>query len=162
LEESLNLLSNGLREERPMTEKIKITIRQIINRAFDMLTDIEKQKAHFCKNQAIDRNKLRHISNGINSCLEYSPAEQHLKSFLMSLEEEQLRKILTLYFAGRDDEKDIYGQYHDSKRHFSSKEDIIYRLLDTQILKDSLLSALTVIDEQDIDLEDSFDKNHQH
>ena len=45
--------------------------------------------------------------------------------------------------------------------HFSSKEDIIYRLLDTQILKDSLLSALTFIDKQNIDIEDSFDKNVQ-
>jgi hypothetical protein len=156
------LLSNGLREEESMTEKTKFTIRQIIDRIFDMLTDIEKQKAHFCKKQAIDRNKLRHISNGINAFLEYSPAEQRLKNFLLSLEEQQLRKVLTLYFAGRDDEKDIYGQYHDSKRHFSSKEDIINRLLDTQILKDSLLSALTFIDEQNIDLEDTFDKNFQH
>jgi len=145
-----------------MTEKTKITVRQIISRIFDMLADIEKQKAHFCNNQASDRNKLRHISNGINAFLEYGPDEQRLKSFLMSFEEQQLRKVLTLYFAGRDDEKDIYGQYHDSKRHFSSKEDIIYRLLDTQILKDSLLSALTFIDEQNIDLEESFDKNPRH
>ncbi|MFX0198187.1 MAG: hypothetical protein ACFFCW_18880, partial [Candidatus Hodarchaeota archaeon] len=60
-----------------------------------------------------------------------------------------------------DDEKDIYGQYHDSKRHFPSKEDIIYRLLDTQILKDSLLSGLTFVDEQNINLEDSFDTNNK-
>ena len=142
-----------------MTEKTKITIRRIIDRIFDMLTDIEKEKAQRCKRQGIDRNKLRHISNGINACLAYSPAELRLKSCLLSLEEQQLRKILTLYFAGRDDDKDIYGQYHDSKHHFSSKEDIIFRLLDTQILKDSLLSGLMFIDEQCIDLEDSFDKN---
>ena len=60
-----------------------------------------------------------------------------------------------------DDEKDIYGQYHDSKHHFPSKEDIVYRLLDTQILKDSLLSGLTFIDEQNMDIEDSFDTNDQ-
>ncbi len=145
-----------------MTEKTKITIRQIINRIFDMLSDIEKEKTQWSKKHRVDRNKLRHISNGINSCLEYCPAEQRLKSFLMSLEERQIRKVLTLYFAGRDDEKDIYKQYHESKHHFSSKEDIIYRLLDTQILKDSLLSALTFIDKQNIDIEDSFDKNvHQ-
>jgi len=155
------LHSNGLREEELMTEKTKITIRQITSRIFDMLTDIEEEKAQCYKKHRIDRNKLRHISNGINSCLEYSPAELRLKSFLMSLEEKQLRKVLTLYFAGRDDQKDIYGQYQDSKRHFPSKEDIVFRLLDTQILKDSLLSGLTVIDKQNINLEDTFDTNNK-
>ena len=152
--------SNGLREEEKVTEKTKITIRRIISRIFDMLTDIEKEKTQWCKTHRIDRNKLRHISHGISSCLEYSPPEQQLKSFLMSLKEEQLRKILTLYFAGRDDDKDIYGQYHDSKHHFSSKEDIVYRLLDTQILKDSLLLGFALIDEQKIDIEGSFDTNN--
>ena len=80
----------------------------------------------------------------------------------MSLQEEHLRKILTLYFAGRDDQMDIYGQYHDSKHHFSSKEDIVYRLLDTQILKESLLSGLAVIDEKNMDIEDSFDINDRY
>ena len=143
-----------------MTEKTKITIREIVDRLFDLLTDIEKEKAQRCKKREIGRNKLRHISYGINSYLEYSHCEQRFKSFLMSLKEEQLRKILTLYFAGRDDDKDIYGQYHDSKHHFSSKEDIVYRLLDTQILKDSLLLGLALIDEQKIDIEESFDTNN--
>ena len=151
--------SNGLREEERVTEKTKITISRIISRIFDMLTDIEKEKTQWCKTHRIDLNKLRHISHGISSCLEYSPAEQQLKSLLMSLKEGQLRKVLTLYFAGRDDDKDIYGQYHDSKHHFSSKEDIVYRLLDTQILKCSLLSGLTIIEEKNIDIEDSFDTN---
>ena len=151
--------SNGLREEERVTEKTKITISRIINRIFDMLTDIEKEKTQRCKKHRIDRNKLRHISHGISSCLEYSPAEQQLKSYLMSLKEEQLRKVLTLYFAGRDDDKDIYGQYHDSKHRFSSKEDIVYRLLDTQILKGSLLSGLTIIEEKNIGIDDSFDTN---
>jgi hypothetical protein len=141
-----------------MTEKTKITIREIINQILDILTNIEKEKAQWYKKQGIDKNKLRHISNGINSCLEYSAAEHRLKSFLMSLKEEQVRKVLTLYFAGRDDDKDISGQYHYSKHHFLSKEDIVYRLLDTQILKDSLLSGQRIIDDQNIDLEDSFDK----
>ena len=143
-----------------MTEKTKITIREIIDRIFDMLKDIEEEKTQWCKKHRIDRNKLRHISHGISSCLKYSPAEQQLKSFLMALKEEQLRKILTLYFAGRDNEKDIYGQYHDSKRSFSSKEDIVYRFLDTQILKDSLLLGSALIDEQKIDIEESFDTNN--
>lgn len=143
-----------------MTEKTKITIREIVDRIFDLLTDIEKEKAQWCKKQGIGRNKLRHISHGISSCLEYSHCEQRLKSFLMSLKEEQLRKILTLYFSGRDDDKDIYRQYHDSKHHFSSKEDIVYRLLDTQILKDSLLLGLALIDKQNIDIEESFDTNN--
>ena len=145
-----------------MTEKTKITISQIISRIFDMLTDIEMEKARWSKKHRIDRDKPRHISCGINSCLEYSPAERRLKNFLMSLQEEHLRKILTLYFAGRDDQMDIYGQYHDSKHHFSSKEDIVYRLLDTQILKESLLSGLAVIDEKNMDIEDSFDINDQY
>ena len=142
-----------------MTEKTKITIRQIIDRIFDMLEDIEKEKARRCEEEGIERNKPGHISKGIGPYLEYNPAEQRLKNFLMALEEEQVRKVLTLYFAGRDDEKDIYGQYQNSKRHFPSKEDIVYRLLDTQILKDSLLSGLTFIDQLNIDIEDSFDKN---
>ncbi len=153
--------SNGLSEEETMAEKTTITISRIISRIFDMLADIEQEKAQWCKKHRIDRNKPKHISDGINSCLAYTPAELRLKSFLMSLEEEQLRKVLALYFVGRDDEKDIYGQYHDSKRHFPSKEDIIYRLLDTQILKDSLLSGLTFVDEQNINLEDSFDTNDE-
>ena len=93
-----------------MTEKTKITIREIVDRIFDLLTDIEKEKAQWCKKHRIDRNKLRHISHGISSRLEYSHCEQRLKSFLMSLKEEQLRKILTLYFSGRDDVKDIFCQ----------------------------------------------------
>ena len=144
-----------------LEEKTKITIRQIINQIFDMFTDIEKEKAEWCEEHGIDRNKRKHISEGIGSCFANSPAEQRLKSFLMGLKEEQVRKALTLYFAGRDDEKDICGQYHDSQRHFPSKEDIVYRLLDTQILKDSLLLGLSLVDEQNIDLEDSFNVNHE-
>ena len=142
-----------------MTEQTKITTSRIISHILDMLTDIEEDKAHWYKKQGVDRNKLRHISNGINLCLQYSPAEQRLKSFLMSLAEEQVRKVLTLYFAGRDDDRDIYGQFRYSKHHFPSKEDIVFRLLDTQILKDSLLLGQRFIDEQNIDLEESFEND---
>lgn len=144
-----------------MKEQTKITVRQIISRILYLLEDIENEKAKWRKKNGIERNKPAHISKGIGPCLEYSPAEQQLKTFLMSLEEDQLRKVLTLYFAGRDDEKDFYAQYQDSIHHFSSKEDIIYRLLDTQILKDSLLSGQMLIDLQNIDLEDSFDTTDQ-
>jgi hypothetical protein len=37
----------------------------------------------------------------------------------------------------------------------------VYRLLDTQILKDALLLGLRFIDEQNMDIEDSFDKNDE-
>ena len=153
--------ADGLSEEDGMSEKTKITISRIITRILDMFADIEKEKAHWYKKHGVDVNKLRHISSGINSCLQYSPAEQRLKSFLMSLEEEQVRKVLTLYFAGRDHDKDIYGQFQYSKNHFPTKEDIVYRLLDTQILKESLLLGRQYIDEQNINLEDNFDKIDQ-
>ena len=143
-----------------MTEETKITIRQIINQIFDMLPDIEKEKAEWCEEHGIDRNKPRHISE-FDSCLENRPAEQRLMSFLMGLKEEQVRKVLTLYFAGRDNEKDIYGQYYDSQLEFPSKECIVYRLLGTQLLEDSLSLGLSLVDEQNIDIEDSFDVNDE-
>ena len=109
-----------------MTEETKITIRQIINQIFEI---------------SVDRTQ--------------GPAEKRLMSFLMSLNEEQVRKVLTLYFAGRDNEKDIYGQYYDSQRTFPSKECMVYRLLDTKtsVLRDSLVLGLSLVEQLNIDIE---------
>jgi len=125
-ERFLNLTSNGLNEETRMTEETKITIRQIINQIFEI---------------SVDRTQ--------------GPAEKRLMSFLMSLNEEQVRKVLTLYFAGRDNEKDIYGQYYDSQRTFPSKECMVYRLLDTKtsVLRDSLVLGLSLVEQLNIDIE---------
>jgi len=75
---------------------------------------------------------------------------------VMGLKEEQVRKILTLYFAGRDNEKDIYGQYYDSQLTFPSKECMVYRLLDTKtsVLSDSLVLGLSLVEQLNIDIED--------
>ena len=117
-----------------MTEGTKITVRQIISQIFEISVD--------------HRQGL---------------VENRLMNFLMSLNEEQVRKVLTLYFAGRDNEKDIYGQYYDSQRAFPSKECVVSRILDvkTSVLSDSLLLGLSLVDEQNIDIEDSFDTNDE-
>ena len=134
---------------------MKISIRQIINQIFDLLPEVEQERNEKCGEdiQTIQRNI---------DCKRES-ATQRLKSFIMGLKEEQVRKVLTLYFAGRDDEKDIYGQYYYSQRGFPSKECMVSRLLSTKtlVLRDSLLLGLWHVDEQNIDLEDSFNVNDE-
>jgi len=136
-----------------------MTLRQTIQQILEMLPDIERDRDKWREQNGFSKNEAILIPAKMDSLFEPGPAEQRLQSFLAGLKEEEVRKVQTLMYAGRDGDKDIYGLYDYLRHRFTFKEQVVMCIMEKDPrLQEYLENALELVERLNIDIEDSFER----
>ena len=139
-----------------MKQEMKDTVEQIIDQIFAMLSEIEQERdKHSIEDGMLPIQPEPAKSDNLT---EKEPAVKLLKNYLTNCTEEEVRKLLTIYYAGRDRDKNISWIYQDTKYRFPTKAVVVKHLLNisTRRVRDNVSKGINIIKKLNVDIEDSF------
>ena len=84
------------------------------------------------------------------------PAKQALKEYVQSLSDDDVMKLQTLMYAGRDDDRDIPGLHEYLADNTRGRGDAIMTMTDKWPLPEYLLGGLAIADGAGVDIEGRF------
>jgi hypothetical protein len=139
-----------------MKQETKNTIEQIIDEIFAMFSEIEQERDKISKEDGILPIQVE-LTTSDNLTVE-KPAVALLKNYLSGCTEEEVRKLLTVYYIGRDNDKNISGIYQDTKYRFPTKAMIVKHLTNirTGRVRDNVSKGMNIIEKLKVDIEESF------